>query len=71
MRFGLFIKGMPFPVFLKGLPFYLKNFFELWLVKRNSILLDIGSSLDTYFFNRKSRAYHYKNSEFANGTCVW
>lgn len=29
MRFGLFIKGMPFSVFLKGLPFYLKDYYEI------------------------------------------
>ncbi|MEW5948075.1 MAG: hypothetical protein AB1711_01525 [Thermodesulfobacteriota bacterium] len=45
--------------------------YELWLVNPNNILLDIGSSLDPFLFNRKSRSYHYENSEFANRTCVW
>lgn len=44
---------------------------ELWLVNRNNILLDIGSALDGYLFERKSRLYHYENSEFSNRTCVW
>jgi hypothetical protein len=45
--------------------------YELWLVNPSNILLDIGSSLDPFLFNRKSRAYHYENSEFANRTCFW
>ena len=44
---------------------------ELWQVNPGNILLDIGSSLDPYLFNRKSRAYHHENSEFANRTCTW
>lgn len=44
---------------------------ELWAVNQNNIMLDIGSSLDPFLFNRRSRSYHYDNSEFANRTCIW
>jgi hypothetical protein len=44
---------------------------ELWLVNPQNTLLDIGSCLDPFLFNRRSRSYHYENSEFANRTCRW
>ena len=45
--------------------------YELWLVNPRHIMLDIGSTLDPILFNRKSRDYHYGNSEFSQRLCIW
>ncbi len=44
---------------------------ELWLVNRENILLDIGSTLDPLLFNRASRVYHHKDNPFSDRVCVW
>lgn len=44
---------------------------ELWKVNPDHISIDIGSTLDPYLFNRKSRSYHHQGHEFAQRTCVW
>jgi hypothetical protein len=45
--------------------------YELWLINRENILLDIGSTLDMILFRRKSRIYHQKGSPFAERVCNW
>ncbi len=44
---------------------------ELWLVNRENIMLDIGSTLDPLLFNRASRVYHRKDNPFSDRVCVW
>ncbi len=44
---------------------------ELWLINPNHIMLDIGSTLDPLLFKRKSRVYHFDNSDFSQKVCIW